>query len=81
MDPDVKARIICEQTTMNKFRLLFSAHLSKIVLKCTGNFSQVLQKHSMSAVDGQGVAELTVTTLKKTRSNEAYTQPFDVVGI
>ena len=42
LDPDVKARVIGVQAQINKFRLLFGAHLRKIVLKCTDNFSRIL---------------------------------------
>ena len=69
------------QVQINKFKLLIGVHLSKVILKCTDNFSRTLQKHSMSAAEGHGIAELTVATLKKMRSDKAFTQFFDVVEI
>ena len=48
---------------MTTFDLLFGLQLSIKILKITDNFlSRTLQKQSMSAAEGQSVAELTVKT-------------------
>ena len=72
LDPDVKGRIIGVQTQMTTFDLLFGLQLSMKILKITDNLSRTLQKQSMSAAEGQSVAELTVKTLKSMRSDANF---------
>ena len=74
--PDVKARIIGVKSQMISLGLLCGMHLSKTILKHTDNLSRTLQKQSMSAAEGQGIAELTVSTLQRMRSDEAFDQFF-----
>ena len=78
---DVKARIIGVKSQMTSFGLLFGMHLSKTILKHTDNLSRTLQKQSMSSAECQGIAELTVSTLQRMRSDEAFDQFFSVVEI
>ena len=61
-EPDIKGRIIGVQTQMNTFDLLFGLQLSMKILKITDKLSRTLQKQSMSAAEGQSVAELTFKT-------------------
>ena len=61
-------KIIGVQTQMTTFDLLFG-----LQLKITDNLSRTLQKQSMSAAEGQSVAELTVKTLKSMRTDENFT--------
>ena len=72
LDPDVKGRIIGVQTQMTTFDLLFGLQLSMKILKITDNLSRTLQKQSMSAAEGQSVAELTVKTLKSMRTDANF---------
>ena len=72
LDPDVKARIIGVKAQMNSFSLLFGVHLSKTILQITDNLSRSLQKESRSAAEGQGIAALSLETLKACRSDEAF---------
>ena len=60
LDPDVEGRIIGVQAQMTTLDLLFG--LLKI-FKITDSLSRTLQKQSISAAEGQSVAELTVNTL------------------
>ena len=76
LDPDIKGRIIGVQTQMTTFDLLFGLQLSMKILKITDNLSRTLQKQSMSAAEGQSVAELTVKTLKSMRTDENFTAFF-----
>ena len=76
LDPDIKGRIIGVQTQMTTFDLLFGLQLSMKILKITDNLSRTLQKQSMSAAEGQSVAELTVKTLKSMRTDENFSAFF-----
>ena len=57
---------------MSGYDLLFGMHLSKTILKHTDNVSRTLQKQHMSAAEGQGIACLTVVTLDRMQSDEAF---------
>ena len=57
---------------MTTFDLLFGLQLSMKILKITDNLSRTLQKQSMSAAEGQSVAELTVKTLKSMRTDANF---------
>ena len=70
LDPNMKGCIIGVQTQMSHYKLLFGLHLSKKMLKITDNLSHTLQKPSMSAAEGQSVAQLTVKTETSMRSDE-----------
>ena len=66
LEPDVKGRILGAMTRMSEFKVLFGLQLCKRILKITDNLSKKLQKQSLSAAQGQELAQLTV----KTVSNE-----------
>ena len=57
---------------MTTFDLLFGLQLSMKILKITDNLSRTLQKQSMSAAEGQSVAELTVKILKSMRTDANF---------
>ena len=80
LDPDVKGRIIGVKTQMSQYYLLFGLHLSKKALKITDNLSRALQKQSMSAADGQEIAQMSLETLKGIRSDKAFSLFFALVG-
>lgn len=79
LDPDVKARIIGVQCQMSKFNLLFGLKLCERVLKTTDNLSRTLQKSALSATEAHHIASLTITTLSKMRTDEAFQAFFDLV--
>ena len=64
---------------MLHFNTLFGLQLSKKILKITDNLSRTLQKQTMSAAEGQAVAELMVCTLKAMRTDASFTLFFDLV--
>ena len=70
LQPDVKGRVIGVQSQMVQFDLLFDLKLCQRILKITDNFSKTLQKSSLSAAEAQHIAALTVTTIRKMRSDE-----------
>ncbi|KAL5476021.1 hypothetical protein EMCRGX_G025921 [Ephydatia muelleri] len=80
LDPDVKGRIIGVQAQMDTFNLLFGLHLSMKILKITDNLSRTLQTRSMSASEGQSVAELSVKTLQLMRNDESFDAFFRLVN-
>ena len=65
---------------MSQYYLLFCLHLSKKVLQITNNLSRALQKQSMSATDGQEIAQMSLETLKGMRTDEAFSLFFALVG-
>ena len=54
LDPDVKGRVLGVKSQMAQYSRL---HLCKTILKITDNLSKTLQKQTMSAADGQSVAD------------------------
>ena len=78
LDPNIKGRIIGVQTQMTTFDLLFGLQLSMKFLKITDNLSRTLQKQSMSAAEGQAVAELTVKTLKSRHTDGNFNAFFSL---
>ena len=55
-----------------KFDYLFGVILGECILNHTDNLSITLQNSSLTASEGQSIAELTCQTLEKIRSDEAY---------
>ena len=72
LQSDVKCRILGVQSQMSNFSLLFGLKLCERILKITDNLSKTLQKRSLSAAEGQHVTKLTVKTLTKMRTSEAF---------
>ena len=64
-DSEVHARIVGVQTTITKFEYLFGVILGDCILNHTDNLSKTLQNPSLTASEGQYIAELTCQTLKK----------------
>ena len=79
LEPDVKGRIIGVSTQMSQYYLLFGLQLCERILKITDNLSKTLQKQSLSAVEAQTLAEMTVKTLKNMRTDEAFVLFFKLV--
>ena len=72
LDPDVKGRIIGVKSQMAHYNLLFGLKLCERVLKITDNLSKTLQMQSLSAAESHYLAEITCTTLKSMRNDEAF---------
>ena len=70
--PDIKGRIIGVKAQMSQYKLLFGLHLSGRILKITDNLSKTLQNESLSAAEAQVIADQTVETLKRMRSDEMF---------
>lgn len=71
-DSETRARLIGVQTTMQTFRYFFGLVLGERILKHTDNLSKTLQNQSLTASEGQQVAELTCQTLERIRTAEAF---------
>ena len=71
-DSEARARIMGVQAQMDKFEYLFGLVLGECVLKHTDNLSKTLQSPSLSAAEGQRIAELTCKTLERIRNDECY---------
>ena len=71
-DPEVRARVIGVNATMNRFDFLFGLALGERLLKHTDNLSRTLQTPSLTASEGQEIAELTCQTLLRIRTNDAF---------
>ena len=73
-DSETRARIIGVQATMTTFAYFFGLVLGERILKHTDNLSKTLQKPSLTAFEGQEIAELTCQTLQKIRTDESFDQ-------
>ena len=71
-DTEMKARIRGVQGMMTTFPFYFGCTLGAFVLKHTDNLSHALQSSSMSAAQGQQVAEEVCKTLSRDRSEAAF---------
>jgi hypothetical protein len=71
-DPEIRARVIGVDATMNRFDFLFGLVLGERLLKHTDNLSRTLQAPSLTASEGQEIAELTRQTLLHIRTNDAF---------
>ncbi len=72
LDSEVRARIIGVKAQMELFDNYFGLCVGELVLRHADNLSKPLQSKTISAAEGQHIAEMTVTVLKKMRSSEAY---------
>lgn len=64
-DSETRARIVGVQTMMLSFDYLFGLVLGERILKHSDNLSKTLQNPSLTAMEGQQVAELTCQTLER----------------
>ena len=71
-DTETKARILGVEAQMKTFNYLFGVLLGEVILRNTDNLSHTLQHQHLSAAEGQNVASLTVKTLEKIRTDEAF---------
>ena len=71
-DTDMKARIWGVSAQMNTFNFLFGLILGEMLLRHSDNLSRTLQDTTMSAVDGQAVAAMTLASLAKLRNEDCF---------
>ena len=71
-DTEMKCRLLGVSSQMKTFNYFFGVMLGQLVLVHCDNLSRTLQKRNVSAAEGQMVANLTVQTLEKIRSEENF---------
>ncbi len=71
LDSEVRARIIGVKAQMESFDYHFGLCVGELVLSHADNLSKSQQSKTISAAEGQHIAEMTVTVLEKMRSSEA----------
>lgn len=71
-DTEIRARIIGVSSQMQHFRFFFGITLAELIFRHSDNLSRTLQKKSVSAVEGQSVAEMTVATLRSIREEGSF---------
>ena len=71
-DTETKARIRGVSAVMNTFDFLFGCMLGEMILKHPDNLSSTLQNKSLSAAEGQCIAQMTIGTLKSVRSDNSF---------
>jgi len=71
-DSEIRARIIGVASQMQTFDYLCGVMLASTVLGLTDNLSKTLQQKSLSASEGQRLANLTLKTLEEMRSDLHY---------
>ena len=72
LDGEMRARIIGVETQMKRSDFLFGICLGSLLLRHSDNLSSTLQHKTMSAAEGQHVANLTVKVLEGMRSDEQF---------
>ena len=69
---EMRGRILGAQSKMNTFDFLFGCLLGKIILKQTDNLSKSLQSPTLSAAEGQEIAQDVIMTLEKDRNEKSF---------
>ena len=80
LDSEIKARIIEVQNQMCDFQFFYGLNLGQRLFPVSDNLSKTLQKESMSTLSGLHLAELTVKTYHKMRSDEETDLLFKTVS-
>lgn len=71
-DTEMRSRIQGVSSCMKSFDYFFGVSLGELLLNHSDNLSKTLQSSSMSAAEGQKIADMTVHTLKSIRSDEKF---------
>ena len=71
-DTETKARIRGVSSQMETFNFLFGTVLCEMLLCHTDNLSKALQKKTISAAEGQGVAQMVIATICTLRTEESF---------
>ena len=72
LDTEMKSRVLGVRAQMETFDFFYGVYLGKLVLKHADNLSKTLQGGTISAAEGQRVAELTVSALEKIRNDREF---------
>lgn len=72
LDTEMKSRVLGVKAQMETFDYFYGIHLGKLVLKHADNLSKTLQSSTISAAEGQRVAGLTLSALKKIRNVSCF---------
>ena len=78
-DTEMKARIQGVAAQMLKFDFFFGVSLGKLILRHSDNLSRTLQRHDMSAAEGQSVTSMVLATLEGLRTDEMFNLFFQCV--
>ena len=79
LDSEMRARIIGVEAQMLKFEFLFGVRLGALILRHSDNLSSTLQHKNMSAAEGQRLAQLSLSVLKKMRCDEDFSAFYQLV--
>ncbi|XP_068213841.1 zinc finger MYM-type protein 1-like [Palaemon carinicauda] len=71
-DTETKARLGSVNSSMKTFDYFFGCNIGVQLLGYADNLAKALQATKRSAMDGQELAKMTVTTLKSLRNDEAF---------
>lgn len=71
-DTEMKCRIQGVASIMHSFDFFYGLMLGQLLLQHSDNFSMALQSQSMSALDGQTIAHMTICTIESMRSDESF---------
>ena len=71
-DTETKARIRGVSSQMKTFNFLFGTVLCEVLLRHTDNLSKALQKKTISAAEGQGIAKMVIATLCTLQTEESF---------
>ncbi|XP_062504525.1 uncharacterized protein LOC134181294 [Corticium candelabrum] len=71
-DTEAKARVQGVSAQMDMFQYLYGIMLSEMRLRHADNLSRTLQHKSLSAEEGQQVAQMTVDTITSLRNDDAF---------
>ena len=71
-DTEMRSRIQGVSSRMMTFNFFFGVSLGELLLKHSDNLSKTLQASSMSAAEGQKIADMTVRTLQSIRSDDKF---------
>ncbi|XP_045210891.2 uncharacterized protein LOC123562315 [Mercenaria mercenaria] len=78
-ETDMRARIKDVDAQMKSFDFLFGVMLGHSIMAHTDNLSKALQHQDLSASEGQAMAQLTLETLTKLRSDESFSEFYENV--
>ena len=80
LESEIKARLNGIKAQMEQFSFLFGLLLSQIIFQHADNLSRTLQSQSVSASEGQQVAEMVVKTLETLRNEQSYNMFWEKVN-
>ena len=79
LDGEMRARITGVETQMMKLDFFFGVSLGSLILCHSDNLSKSLQYATLSAAEGQHIAKLTLSVLKKMHCDEQFAAFYQLV--